>query len=136
MSGDDLTAYKLINSNTVRDLKAGTNISITTSGNDLTINGPSLTGFATTSNLSFYQPLLAVSGDDTTKYKLINGTSVRDLTAGTNITITNNGNDLTIGGPTLTGYLNSAATTQATPATPGSYYSEQTGHRLQLQVAS
>jgi hypothetical protein len=45
VNGNDSTTYKLIDSNNqVRDLKAGTNASITLAGNDLTINGPSLTG--------------------------------------------------------------------------------------------
>ena len=40
VSGDDATAYKLISGATVRDLKAGSNINMSVSGNDLTISCP------------------------------------------------------------------------------------------------
>ena len=57
---------------TVKSLKAGTNMSFTQTTNDLTINGPNLSGYATTSSLSGYAPLasptftgtLTVSGGD------------------------------------------------------------------------
>jgi hypothetical protein len=64
------------------------------SGNDLTVNA----------NLASVQQALTISGNDTSTYKLINGTTVRDLKATQNASITLSGNDLTISGPDLSGY--------------------------------
>jgi hypothetical protein len=112
---------------TVKSLKAGTNMSFTQTTNDLTINGPNLTGYATTSSLSSYattsslsgyattssvaakQDALTVIGDNTSTlgYTLHSGTgntTVKSLKAGTNMSFTQTTNDLTINGPNLSGY--------------------------------
>jgi hypothetical protein len=105
--GDDIVSYKILdNRNNVRSITGGTNINLNVSNNTIFINGNnSISGITNlTSTLSSLQPTLNIIGNDTSSFKLIDSSNnVRSITGGTNITMTNNSNNLVINGPSFYG---------------------------------
>jgi hypothetical protein len=114
----------LLNGNIVRGLIAGNNITLSQNNNDITITGPDLSSFVTsstlTTSLSTKNNTITNNGDDTNGngYKLINNNISRSLKPGNNITITQVSDALTINGPDLSNYV----TTGSLAATLGSSY--------------
>lgn len=83
--------FKQLNSNILdfKSIKAGTNISLTDSGNDITVNSTGGLGEANTaSNVG--------TGQGVFKQKVGTNLEFKSLVAGSNITLTNNANDITI----------------------------------------
>ena len=98
-NGDNATnGFNLMLNKVIKSLKAGGYIQLTQEPGSITIQ----TNANLNTVLSGLQPALTVSGSDTlaTGYKLINGTTVRDLNGANGITLAVSGNDLTITGPT------------------------------------
>jgi hypothetical protein len=107
-NGNDTASYKMLDAstNTIRSITGGTNVSLNVSNNTVFINGSNsisnITNLAST--LSSLQPTLNIIGNDTSSYKLIDSSNnVRSITGGTNITISNNSNNLIINGPSFYG---------------------------------
>jgi hypothetical protein len=107
-NGNDIVSYKMLDAstNTIRSITGGTNVSLNVSNNTVFINGnnsiSNITNLAST--LSSLQPTLTVLGNDTSSYKLIDSSNnVRSITGGSNITISNNSNNLIINGPSFYG---------------------------------
>jgi hypothetical protein len=108
--GNDTSSFKLINSNVVRGLIAGNNITLSQSNNDITIAidlSSYVTSSTLTSSLATKNNTITNNGDDTNGngYKLINNNISRSLKPGNNITITQVSDALTINGPDLSNYV-------------------------------
>jgi len=123
-NADNVTGGYVTSLNSIQGaatLAAGTNMTITKSGSVLTINGPTSVANATNAvnatNATYATIAGAVTGGHVTSLNSIQGAAT--ISAGTNMTITKSGSDLTINGPTSVAYANSAATASSVNSLTG-----------------
>jgi hypothetical protein len=107
---DKLTAKTsdtpIMRDTTIRALAAGTNMSFSTANDVITINGPNLGSYATSSDLNAKQASLTA---DATGTKILNGTTVRSVSGQQNVSLEVVGDKINIKGPDLSSYALSDA---------------------------
>jgi hypothetical protein len=100
------SSTQLLDGTTLKALKAGTNITLTTDETSVTINGPVVSGFQNT--LTAAAPVGS--------HPILNATTIKCLKQGTNITMVSDGTSVTINGPVVSGFQNTLTAATATDA--------------------